>query len=143
METEETIAGTIKDEAAVERGNSRWAIDIAWLEERGRVFPVMVERCLCAKCRKRLKSEGKPVDTEGLLGAARECSAHSGDYITGDLPIMESVFRLILAEGNKPLDLIELGRQLSERRGVDTYRTSSEMLWRLLRNDQHYGIRRV
>lgn len=139
MEAEDTI----QDEAAVERDNSRWAIDVAWLEERGRAFPAMAERCLCAKCRKRLKSGGGPVATEGLLDAAKECCAHSGDYITGDLPILESIFRLLLAEGNQPLDLMELGRRLSERRGVDTYRTSVEMLSRLLRNDRHYGIQRV
>ncbi len=143
MEAEETIAETIQDEAAAERDNSRWAIDIAWLEERGRAFPAMAERCLCAKCRKRLRSEGGPVAIDDLLSAAKECCEHSGDYITGDLPIMESIFRLFLAEGNNPHDLIELGRRLSERRGVDTYRTSAEMLWRLLGNDRHYGIRRV
>ncbi len=143
METEETIAERIQEEAAAERDNSLWAIDIAWLEERGRVFPAMAEHCLCAKCRKRRKSEPEPVATDGLFGAAKECSAHSGDYITGGLPILESIFRLFLAEGNKPLDLIELGRRLSERRGVDTYRTSVEMLSRLLRDDRHYGIRRV
>ncbi len=143
VEAEEMIAGRIEDEGAAERDNSRWAIDIAWLEERGRAFAAMAEHCLCTKCRKRRKSEPEPVATDGLFGAAKECSAHSGDYITGGLPILESIFRLFLAEGNKPLDLIELGRRLSERRGVDTYRTSVEMLSRLLRDDRHYGIRRV
>jgi hypothetical protein len=59
------------------------------------------------------------------------------------LPIMESVFRLFLANDNQALDLIELGRQLSERRGVDTYRTSVEILSRLLKYDKYYGIRPV
>jgi len=143
VEAEEMIAEKIQDETVVEQDNSRWAIDVAWLEEQGRVFPTMVERCLCAKCRKRLKSENQPVSVDGLLGAAGECCTHSGDYITGALPIMESIFRLFLAEGNKPVDLVELGQRLSERRGVDTYRTSVEMLSRLLRNDRYYGIRRV
>ncbi len=138
METEE-----VQDEVTVERDNSHWAIDIAWLEGHGRAFPAMAERCLCSKCRKRLKAEVEPVATEGLLGAAKECGEHSGNYITGDLPILESIFRLFLSQGNKPCDLRELGQRLSERRGVDTYRTSVEMLWRLLRDDRYYGIRRV
>lgn len=138
METEE-----VQDEVTVERDNAHWAIDIAWLEEHGRAFPAMAERCLCGKCRKRLRSEAEPVATDGLLDAAKECAAHSDNYITGGLPILESIFRLFLAEGNKPFDLIELGRRLSERRGVDTYRTSVEILSRLLRDDRYYGIRRV
>jgi len=37
----------------------------------------------------------------------------------------------------------ELGAQLSEWRGGDTYRTSPEMLTRLLNSDQFYGLRQV
>jgi len=56
---------------------------------------------------------------------------------------MESAFRLFLANGNQPLDLIEMGRQLSDWRGIDTYRTSVEVLSRLLNKDMYYGIRPV
>ena len=56
---------------------------------------------------------------------------------------MESVFRLILANGNRPLELEELGNQLRERLDGDTYRTSPEMLSRLLDNDRYYGLRQV
>ena len=37
----------------------------------------------------------------------------------------------------------ELGKQLSEWRGGDTYCTSAEMLSRLLGSDQYYGLRQV
>ncbi|GAH99783.1 unnamed protein product, partial [marine sediment metagenome] len=47
------------------------------------------------------------------------------------------------ANGNQPLDLEELGRQLSEWRGRDTYRTSAGILSRLLKSDQYYGLRQV
>ena len=56
---------------------------------------------------------------------------------------MECVFRLILANVNQPIDLEELGSRLRERLGGDTYRTSPEVLSRLLENDRHYGLRRV
>ena len=101
---------------------------------------------MCAKCRKRLTrggdadAGGTPSEEE-VLATIRECCATDPDYITGGLPIMESIFRLFLANGNEPLDIIELGRQLSERRGIDTYRTSVEMLSRLLKHDDYYGLR--
>ena len=56
---------------------------------------------------------------------------------------MESVFRIFLASGNKPLDLEELDMQLSERWSVGTYRISAETLSRLLDRDQYYGLSQV
>ena len=52
-------------------------------------------------------------------------------------------FRLFLVNGNQPLDLEELSKQLAEWRGGDTYRTSPEILSRLLDSSQYYGLRRV
>jgi len=59
------------------------------------------------------------------------------------LPVLESIFRLFLANGNQPLELEELGKQLSEWRDGDTYRTSEEILSRLLLSDQYYGLRQI
>ena len=53
------------------------------------------------------------------------------------------MFRLFLANGNQPLDLEELGKQLNDQLEGDTYRTSAEVLSRLLSHDQHYGLRQV
>jgi len=53
------------------------------------------------------------------------------------------VFRFFLANGNQPLDLEELGKQLNEQLEGDTYRTSAEVLSRLLSHDQYYGLRQV
>ncbi len=60
-----------------------------------------------------------------------------------DLPDGSSVFRPFLANGNQPLDVEELGQRLNEWRGADAYRTSSEVLPRILENERYYGLRRV
>ena len=138
MYTEEDL-----EEADVEQEEPRWAIDPDWLETHNRSLIALVRSSLCARCRKRLDSEKKWGSLDDLTTAVRECCSNEPDYINGALPIMESVFRLFLANGNQALDLIELGRQLSERRGVDTYRTSVEILSRLLKYDEYYGIRPV
>ena len=65
------------------------------------------------------------------------------DFITSSLPVQESIFRIFLANGNEPLTLAELSEQLSQRRGIDSYRASSAVLSRLMANDQHYGLRPV
>ena len=56
---------------------------------------------------------------------------------------MESVFRLFLTNGNQALDLVTLGRQLSDWRGIDTYRTSVDVLSRLFKKELYYGIKPV
>ncbi len=131
------------EEVSAEQEEPCWSIDIDWFEANNRSLIALVRGSLCEKCRKRLDSEGKLNSLGDLLATIRDCCSNEPSFISGELPIMESVFRLFLANGNQPLDLIELGRQLSERRGVDTYRTSVEILSRLLKNDRYYGIRPV
>ena len=70
-----------------------------------------------------------------------EESVKDTGFIIGQLPILESISRFFLANGNQPLTLEELGEKLSERRGGDTSRTSEEILLRLLKSAQYYGLR--
>lgn len=131
------------EEVSVEQEEPRWAIDPDWFEVNSRSLLALVRSSLCSKCRKHLDSEGKWGSLDDLMTTIKKCCSNEPNYINGELPIMESVFRLFLANGNQALDLIELGRQLSERRGVDTYRTSVEILSRILEYDEYYGIRPV
>jgi hypothetical protein len=121
----------------------RWAINPDWLKANNRSFTAMVKSSLCPKCRKKLKVDHGEAKANDLLKAVKTCCSKSVDYITPNLPILESIFRVILANGNQPLTLEELGSQLNQRRGMDTYRTSVPILYRLLKNDQHYGLQPV
>ncbi len=98
---------------------------------------------MCPKCRKQLEAGKEEISAVDLLSTIRGCCSQAPGFITQRLPILESVFRLFLANNNHPLDLEELGRQLSEWRGGDTYRTSAEVLSRLLESDHYYGLRQV
>ena len=117
-----------------------WFIDLDWFQQNNRLFSALAQSCLCPECRERLKGEISAAD---LVTTIKDCCSKTPGFITGELPILVSIFRLFLANGNQPLDLEELGRQLSEWRGGDTYRTSAEILSRLLKNDQYYGLRQV
>ena len=129
------------EDISTEQVTSYYFIDLDWYQQSNRSFPALAQRCLCHKCQKRL-GEGE-IPAADLIAAIRDCCSRTPDFITRQLPILESVFRLFLANGNQPLDLEELGKQLSEWRGGDTYRTSAEILSRLLSNEQYYGLRRV
>ena len=98
---------------------------------------------MCPKCRERLKAGEGKISAADLLSAISDCCSKTPGFITPRLPILESIFRLFLANGNQPLDLEKLGRQLSEWRGGDTHCTSTEMLSRLLSADQYYGLKQI
>jgi len=86
--------------------------------------------------------EGEASEAD-VLATIKDCCSKTPEFITGELPILESIFRLLLANGNKPMDLEEIGSQLSERRGGDATRTSVEVLSRILESDRYYGLRQV
>ena len=118
----------------------RWFIDLDWLRENRRSFSVMTQRCLCDKCRKKLKVGKGEVPAGKLITAIKSCCSKEENFINGELPVMESIFRLLLAGGNKPVTLSELGEQLRGRRGGSHGSTSPEILYRLMANDLFYGL---
>ena len=129
-----------KEDTNTNQVSQRWFIDLDWHQQSSRSFFALAQGCLCPKCQERLKREISAAD---LLTTIKDCCSKTPNFITGKLSISESIFRLFLANGNQPLDLEELGRQLSGWRGGDTYRTSAEILSRLLASNQYYGLRQV
>ena len=132
-----------REDINTEEPKPLWFIDLDWFKLNGRSFLPLIQAGLCPKCRKQLKAGEEGPSVDELLSSIRDCCSNTPGFITRNLPILESVFRLFLANGNQPLALEELGKQLSERRSGDTFRTSAEVLLRLLSNDQYYGIRPV
>ena len=132
-----------KEIITTEEASPRWFLDFDWYQQNNRSLLALTRHCLCHKCRERFGADEAGVSASKLLATIRDCCSQDPGFITSRLPILESVFRLILANGNQPLDIEELGNQLRERLGGDTYRTSPEILSRLLSNDRYYGLRQV
>lgn len=122
------------------RSKSRWFIDLDWYQQNQRSFALLARRCLCPDCLQRLGATVTEVSADELISAVKECCSTLPYYITPRLPLLESVFRVILSNGNRPLELEELVRQLDQRRGGYSFRTSEAALYRLLENDRFYGL---
>jgi len=120
-----------------------WFIDLDWLEQNNRSFLALARGCLCPKCRQRLEKAKQPFSPADLIANIRDCCSKNPEFFIGRLPVLESVFRIFLANGNRPLSLEELSRRLAERRVGAPQRTSPEVLSQLLRNERYYGLRRV
>jgi hypothetical protein len=115
-----------------------WFIDLDWLEQHNRSFLALAQGYLCAKCAKKQKGDAGPVE---LISSIEDCCSKSPEFITAKSPILDSIFRLFLANGNQPLSLEELSKQLAKRCGDDSPRLPVEVLSRLLGDERYYGIR--
>ena len=124
-----------------DKPESQWFIDLDWLQENNRSFFQLANDCLCPECRKRLNTGEGQTSADAIITTIKDCCSKASEFITIRLPVLESIFRLLLANGNQPIGLEELGKQLCERRDGDTYRTSVEILSRLLNSDRYYGLR--
>lgn len=131
----------VKENLGAEQSEPRWFIDLDWYQQNGRLFATLAQGCLCPRCRERLKT-GEIPEAE-LAANIRDCCSKLPGFITGEMAILAIIFRLFLANGNQPLTVAGLSKGLSEWLGGDTYRTSVEILSRLLKDERYYGIRRA
>ena len=131
----------VKEKLGAQQSKPRWFIDLDWYKQTGRSFATLAQGCLCPRCRERLKA-GEISEAE-LAANIRGCCSRLPGFITGEMAILAVIFRLFLANGNQPLTLAELSKGLSEWLGGNNYRTSVEVLSRLLEDERYYGIRRV
>jgi len=129
----------MNEEEGADQVKPCWFIDLNWHQQNSRSFSALARGCLCPKCRER----SEKLSADELLTAIKDCCSEAADFTSDKSPILENIFRLFLANGNQPLDSEELEKQLRERCGGDSYRTSAEVLSRLLRDERYYGIRQV
>ena len=117
-------------------------IDLEWFQRSSRSFTVIAQHCFCPACQERLASEPETITPASLVTNVRDCCSKIPSFISPRLPLLEKVFRLFLAEGNKPLNLTELIAQLSLYL-ENPVSLSPQTLKRLLDNNQYYGFRQA
>jgi hypothetical protein len=138
-------------------------IDTTWFAENGFSFDEVVQSRMCDSCRGRLGEEVEERFTvldkksgrasfdfrKSAYGAnptrviREECSKKK-DYITPDMPTLEAIFRIYLANGNDPMPLVHVREQLREwcpGGSCQWLLLPMETLERLVQNDRYYGIR--
>jgi len=129
--------------------DTKFHIDLKWWERQRRDIRVLMRDLLCAECQGSVGnlSQSKMVDmvepetaevarVDAIWETIRTCCGGRPDYITADTPLLDSIFRVFLANGNKPLSVRELYAQLDK--------TPPETMLRVLTKGQVYlGIRLV
>jgi len=108
--------------------NTKFHIDFSWWEKQNKDIRVFMRDLLCPECRETVGalSDAKMVDmidpetaevtrVDAIWEAIRACCSLKPDYITADTPLLDSIFRVFLANGNKPLSILELYERLDKR----------------------------
>jgi hypothetical protein len=127
--------------------DTQFHIDFSWWDKQNKSIRVFMEEHLCEECRENLRSQPEPriVDMidpvtgevsrlDALWEAIRACCSSRQDYITADTPLLDSIFRLFLANGNQPLSAQELYLKLNKN--------PPETILRVLtKGTVHLGIR--
>ena len=122
---------------------TRWAISLEWFGHHNRSATLLISEHLCRQCAHELSPEKKDSPPEDMIALIQNCCAKTPEFLNQRLPVLESVFRLFLSNGNQPLELEDVARQLSQWRGGDSYHTSPGALLRLLQNDRFYGLQEI
>jgi len=119
----------------------RYFIDMKWYREQGRSFAILATSRLCPASRKKEKSKSEAT----LLRTIKQCCSKREGYITPNMPLIEMVFRLLLANGNQPLELEQIQEQLQQRLGDfgGTRDVFIPKLKRILDSDRYYGLKPV
>lgn len=77
-----------------------------------------------------------------ILDLLANVSSTKDDYLLPDTPLKEAIFRVILANKNKPMSANEISEQLSNRwsESTNSRNISANVIERLLSNSQTYCI---
>jgi hypothetical protein len=127
--------------------DTRFHIDMSWWDEHGRDIRVYMRDLLCEECRQALDAlpADQPIDSvdpesgevhqvDALWDTVQTCCAGKPGYVGADTPIVDAVFRLLIANGNKPTSMREL-------HGVVDRRPPETLLRTLTAGEVYLGIK--
>lgn len=123
-----------------------YRIDPAFFEEQGLCLDQILRLRRCPFCQDRLRDRPPgSVSLEEHLEGFLDCCARRRDFIRPGTPLLEAVFRILLAAQNRPASLSTLYVALHDWWGghESPRYVDPERLKALLDRDLYYGIRRV
>ncbi|MFQ5861394.1 MAG: hypothetical protein ACE5IG_07610 [Dehalococcoidia bacterium] len=124
---------------------AKFAIDPERARELNRSLEVLLLSRRCPSCRTRLEGQIDLPPAKEQLKEIEECCAKAEDFIRPEMPLLEIVFRTLLAEGNHPMTVAELHEVLTERWSTPTNprNITPEALWRILSHEDYYCLREL
>ena len=90
------------------------------------------------------KNIGELGDVKSLIREISQNYKNDDSFIRSDMPVQEIVFRTLLARNNRPMSLVDLHYELTEKWAtpIRPIVITEERLLRILDNDTYYGFAR-
>jgi hypothetical protein len=142
---------------------TKYFIDRSWFDSQQLSFDDIVVERMCDTCRGRLgemveerytvfdKKTGRmSFDVRKVpygsnpIKVIRDCCGKKKGFITPDMPTLEAIFRIYLANGNQPMPLAHVREQLAEwcpGGGCQWLMLPLETLERIVAHDHYYGLK--
>ncbi|UCC60653.1 MAG: hypothetical protein JSW38_04780 [Dehalococcoidia bacterium] len=117
----------------------KYSIDLSWYREQERSFILLATSRLCPSSQKKKI----PKTDTAIFNTMKQCCSKSEDFINPELPLAECIFRLFLANGNRPLSLQQIQARLQQSMSdiSGSRDLSIPKLQRILDSDRFYGLR--
>ena len=123
-----------------------YEIDTAWFEQSNKSLAHVLKLRLCEICQKRQsKKHMRKEKWQNLLKSIVTHCHKQATFITPEMTIYESAFRVILAHNSKPTPVDVIFSEIKKRwiAGHSVKAITVEILTALLNKDTRYGIRKV
>lgn len=119
----------------------KYYIDLDWYREQERSFVLLATSRLCPSSQKKKI----PKSDTALMNTLKQCCSKSEQYITPDMTLTESIFRLLLANGNNPMSLEQMQTKLLQHAGdmTGSRDISVPKLKLVIDNDRYYGMKSI
>ena len=130
--------------ASVKVPDPSYLVDPNFIEESGRSAFKILQSRLCPACVQKFEKSKYPSNLQfnDLRKCLQQSCSQVEDFVTPQMPLLECVFRLLLASTNEPVTLAELHGQVIELWSNAPWprHISAGSLERALAGDTYYGI---
>ena len=127
-----------------EKENPMFLISLERLAQLGRSPVHLVAGRLASTSPSKSKPINELGDVKGLIREIAQNYKNDPNFIRSDMPVQEIIFRTLLARGNRPMSLLDLHYELTERWAtpIRPIVITEERLLRILDSDTYYGFAR-
>ena len=110
-----------------------------------RSLPMLIASRRCYLCQQADEDSAVDADPQGFIDRITEHCAAERDYLLPDTPLKEAIFRVLLANGNEPMDAEEISVILTEKWAMTPFprNTAADVISRLADSSRNYCIARV
>ena len=134
---------TIIEDAEEAPAYAPYRIDSDVAEALGRSLSVIISRRQCYMCAQGYEDgEAALLDAEGFIDQIVAHCSEEQDFLLPDTPMKEAIFRVLLQNGNEPMDAEGISAVLTEKWAMTPFprNTSASVIQRLLDDGAYYCL---